>query len=286
MSRGSSGRPPGPDLTSAAFFDVDNTIVRGASIFQMARGLYRRKFFTLRDIAGFAWQQANFMLVGENMEHVAEIQAKALSFVAGHHVAELRAIGEEIYDELMADKIWPGPYALARTHMDAGQRVWLVTATPVEVAEVIAARLGLTGALGTVAEHVDGVYTGRLVGGILHGQAKAEAVLALAEREGLDLTRCAAYSDSANDLPLLGLVGTAVAVNPDRRLKAHAKANGWRIRDYRTGLKAARIGIPVAGAAGVAVGAVMGGAAVKRHLDGRAGWAAVQHRATRRSRFR
>ena len=83
-------------------------------------------------------------------------------------------IGEEIYDEAMADKIWPGTRALAQGHLDAGQQVWLVTATPVELAQVIARRLGLTGALGTVAESVDGVYTGRLVGEPLHGPAKAD----------------------------------------------------------------------------------------------------------------
>jgi len=258
-----------PDPLIAAFFDVDNTIMHGASIFQMARGLYRRKFLTWRDIAHFAWQQISFLIRGENLDHVQDVQAKALSFVAGHSQAELRAVGEEIYDELMADKIWPGPYALARIHMDAGQRVWLVTATPVEVADVIAARLGLTGALGTVAEQIDGIYTGGLVGGIMHGQTKADAVRALAEREGLDLAACAAYSDSANDLPMLSLVGQPVAVNPDKRLRAYAKAHGWQIRDYRTGLKAARIGIPVAAAAGLAAGAAMGAASVKRRLRGR-----------------
>ena len=152
--------------------------------------------------------------------------------------------GEEIYDELMADRIWSGTRALAQQHLDAGQRVWLVTATPVELAGIIAHRLGLTGALGTVAEIVDGVYTGRLVGELLHGPAKAEAVRALAEREGLDLRRCTAYSDSANDLPMLSLVGTAVAVNPDTELRAEARARGWEIRDFRTGRKAAKIGVP------------------------------------------
>ena len=84
----------------------------------------------------------------------------------------------------MAERIWPGTRALAQMHLDQGQRVWLVTAAPVEIARTIARRLGLTGALGTVAEHVDGVYTGRLVGDMLHGPAKAVAVLALAEQEG------------------------------------------------------------------------------------------------------
>jgi HAD superfamily hydrolase (TIGR01490 family) len=253
-----------PDPTAAAFFDVDNTVVRGASIFHLARGLYRRKFFTGRDLGRMAWQQARFIAVGESMEHMRQIRESALSFVAGHSVAELTAIGEEVYDEVIADKIWPGTHALARLHLDAGQRVWLVTATPVEVATVIAKRLGLSGALGTVAESVDGVYTGRLVGEPLHGQAKADAVQALAEREGLDLSRCAAYSDSANDIPMLSLVGQPVAINPDAALRAHAKTQGWRIRDYRTGRKAAKVGVPAAAGVGAAIGGVFAGMAIRR----------------------
>jgi len=246
-----------PDPTAAAFFDVDNTIMQGASIFHLARGLHRREFFTTREILHAAWQQAYFRLAGvEDPEHVAKARASALSFIAGHRVDELLSLGEEIFDEGMAHRIWPGTRALSQMHLDRGQRVWLVTAAPVEIASIIAARLGLTGALGTVSEHVDGVYTGRLVGDMLHGPAKAEAVLALAEREGLDLQRCTAYSDSSNDLPLLGLVGTPVAINPDTALRHHARRNGWQVRDYRTGRKAARMGLLMAGASGAAAGGV------------------------------
>jgi len=266
LAHASAAGPTQLDATAAAFFDVDNTIMRGASIFQLARGLYRRKFFTLGDLAGWGWKQFQFRLLGENLEHVAAAQEQALGFVKGHSVTELRAIGEEIFDELIADRIWPGTYALAMMHIEAGQRVWLVTATPVEVAEVIAARLGLTGALGTVAEHVDGIYTGRLVGTPMHGQAKAEAVRALAAREGLDTGRCSAYSDSANDIPLLSLVGNPCAINPDRPLRAHARAHDWRVRDYRTGRKAARMAVPVAAGAGAIAGAALGAAAVSRRL--------------------
>ncbi len=253
------------DLTGAAFFDVDNTIMQGASIFHLARGLYRRDFFSTREILGAAWKQAYFRLVGvEDPDHVADARNSALSFIAGHTVTELEEIGEEIFDEGMAHRIWPGTRALAQLHLDQGQRVWLVTAAPIEIASIIARRLGLTGAMGTVAEHEDGVYTGRLVGDLLHGPAKAEAIKALATREGLDLTRCAAYSDSANDLPMLSLVGEPCAVNPDARLRAHAKAEGWRIRDYRSGRKAARAGLFMAAAAGGVSGAVAAGAAVRR----------------------
>ncbi len=253
------------DPHAAAFFDVDNTVVQGASIFHLARGLYRRDFFSARDIGRFAWQQARFRVVGrEDMGSVHDARETALSFAAGHTVAELTAIGEEVFDEVMATKVWPGTRALAQMHLDAGQRVWLVTATPVEVATVIARRLGLTGALGTVAETEDGVYTGRLVGDILHGPAKAEAVSALAEREGLDLAACSAYSDSANDIPLLSLVGHPCAINPDARLRAHAREHGWRVRDYRTGRKAVKVGVPTAAAMGALAGAMAAAAARRR----------------------
>ena len=255
------------DPTGAAFFDVDNTIMQGASIFHLARGLHRRKFFTTRDILGAAWKQAYFRFVGvEDPEHVAEARSAALSFISGHRVEELEALGAEIFEEGMAHRIWPGTRALAQLHLDQGQRVWLVTAAPIEIATIIARRLGLTGAMGTVSEHVDGVYTGRLVGDMLHGPAKGEAVRALAEREGLDLARCSAYSDSYNDLPLLSLVGDPCVINPDAKLREHARAQGWRIRDYRTGRKAAKAGLFAAGAAGAAVGSVAAGVAIRRKL--------------------
>nr|WP_249224983.1 HAD-IB family hydrolase [Nocardioides alcanivorans] len=253
------------DRETAAFFDVDNTIMQGASIFHLAKGLYKRKFFTTRDIAGAAWKQAYFRIAGvEDPEHVAEARDGALSFIAGHSVAELEELSDEIFDEAMAHRIWPGTRALAQLHLDRGQRVWLVTAAPVEIANIIAKRLGLTGAMGTVAESVDGIYTGKLVGEMLHGPAKAEAIKALAAREGLDLSRCSAYSDSSNDLPMLSLVGDAVAINPDSKLREHAQANGWQIRDYRTGRKAARVGFAAAAGAGALAGAVAAASTVRR----------------------
>jgi len=252
------------DASSAAFFDVDNTVMQGASIFHLARGLHRRKFFTTRDILGAVWKQAYFRVVGvEDPQHIAETRASALSFIKGHTVQELEELGEEIFDEAMAHRIWPGTRALAQLHLDQGQRVWLVTAAPIEIAQIIARRLGLTGAMGTVAEHVDGVYTGGLVGDMLHGPAKAEAIKALATREGLDLSRCSAYSDSANDLPMLELVGDPCAINPDAKLRAHARSAGWRTHDYRTGRKAARVGLVVGAAAGAVSGSVAAGVALR-----------------------
>jgi HAD superfamily hydrolase (TIGR01490 family) len=254
-----------PDPSAAAFFDVDNTMMQGASIYHFARGLAARDFFTWRDLAQFAVKQVAFRVKGvEDPAHMEEAKEAALAFVAGHEVDEVVRLGEEIYDELMAGRIWSGTRALAQLHLDAGQRVWLVTAAPAELASLIARRLRLTGALGTVAESTDGIYTGRLVGEPLHGPAKAEAIRALADREGLDLSRCSAYSDSINDMPMLSLVGHPVAVNPDAQLRREARSRDWEIRDFRTGRKAARVGVPAAAGAGAVAGGIAVGLALRR----------------------
>ncbi|MDT7538592.1 MAG: hypothetical protein QOI82_2177 [Actinomycetota bacterium] len=262
-----------PDPTAAAFFDVDNTMIRGASIYFFGKGMAGRGLITTKDLIRFGYQQLAFRVKGtENLEAVAEARDKALGLVAGKAVDEIVAYGEEIYDELMERRIWSGTRALAQQHLDAGQRVWLVTATPVELARIIAKRLGLTGALGTVSEVEDGLYTGRLVGEPLHGPAKAEAVRALAEREGLDLARCTAYSDSSNDVPMLSAVGHAVAINPDTALREEARLRGWDIRDFRTGRKAAKIGIPTAAGVGALTGGVIAGLALRRRHAGHGHW--------------
>jgi phosphoserine phosphatase len=111
------------------------------------------------------------------------------------------------------------------------------------------------------------VFTGRLVGDILHGAGKAHAVRTLAVREGLNLRRCTAYSDSINDVPMLSLVGTAVAINPDAQLREVARERGWEIRDFRTARKAAKIGVPSALAIG-AVGGALAAAASRRNDTG------------------
>jgi HAD superfamily hydrolase (TIGR01490 family) len=261
---------PWPDPAGAAFFDVDNTLMQGASIYYFARGLAARKMFGPRDLARMVWGQFSFRLRGaENSDHIDAAREAALAFVAGHSVADIVRLGEEIYEDSMATRIWDGARELTVRHLRAGQRVWLVTATPVELASIIARRLGLTGALGTVAETRDGVYTGRLVGGLLHGEAKAAAVRALAEREALDLSRCAAYSDSLNDLPMLLEVGQPSVVNPDGRLRAEARKRGWPVYDFRSGRRATMIALPVAAGAGAVAGGMAAGVALNRRRAGR-----------------
>lgn len=241
---------PDPDIPqdagAAAFFDVDNTLIQGSSLVLFALGLARRRFFKFREIAPIAWKQLKFRISGaENAADVAAGRSQALEFIKGRSVDELTQLCEEIVDHSLLRKAYPGTTELAQMHINAGQQVWLVTATPVQLAQILAKRYGFTGALGTVAEVEDGKFTGRLVGDILHGPGKKHAVAALATLEGLELKRCTAYSDSANDVPMLSMVGTAVAINPDKKLRNLAVDRGWLIRDYRSVRRAIRTyGLP------------------------------------------
>lgn len=248
-----------------AFFDIDNTMLRGSSMFYMAIGLTARGFFRWSQVADFAGKQLKYVLSGEDIADMTAIIEQAQTLVRGRAVADVIAIGEEIFEQFMAPRIRPGTLARANEHLDRGDQVWLVSATGQELAEMFAGHLGLTGALGTRSEVRDGVYTGRLSGPAMHGPAKADAIRELAAREGLDLAGSFAYADSANDIPMLGLVGNPVAVNPDRELRAHARREGWNVLEYRRGRRMTRIGgLVVLGVSAAAIGI-----AITRHASRR-----------------
>jgi HAD superfamily hydrolase (TIGR01490 family) len=255
----------------AAFFDVDNTIIRGASSFYLARALWRRGFFRKRDIVNFAFQQARYLAFGETNQQIDEVRSRALFLMTGHSVAEVVAIGEEVYDQVLSQRIFPGTQKLLDAHQAAGHQVWLVTATPVEIGDLIARRLGATGALGTVAEHSNGFYTGRLVGDMMHGTAKANAVQVLAADLDIDLEASSAYGDSMNDVPLLSTVGNPCAINPDPRLRKHSKTIGWPIREFRGKRRAAKRGMKTASWAGLAWAAGLVVRSATRAVRGRLG---------------
>jgi HAD superfamily hydrolase (TIGR01490 family) len=223
-----------------AFFDVDNTLMRGASLYHLGVGAWRRRLVTGRDILSFGWKQARFIAVGENRVHLASVRERALEVVVGHTRAELVELSRDIFDARLTRLLWPETVAVARAHLKAGREVWLVSATAQEVADVIAERLGFTGALGTVLETVEGVFTGRLIDGVCHGNQKALAAGAQASSSGAALDRCWAYSDSHNDIPLLELVGNPVVVNPDATLSRYAAARAWPVMLMKRGsIKAA-----------------------------------------------
>jgi HAD superfamily hydrolase (TIGR01490 family) len=250
----------------AAFFDLDKTLIPGSSLFLLARGAYARDYYRVRDLLRFGWRQFMFRVAGESDEGLETTRESTLEFVAGRPVRELEEMGREIAEERILPRVYEGITKVIEQHRLHGDLTFLCTASPIELADLIANSLEMTGALGTEAEvSRDGRYTGRLgPKGVLHGPAKAVAVEAFAKTHDIDLEESWAYSDSINDLPLLELVGHPIAVNPDRELKREARSRGWPVYELRTRRPLLLFGIPSAFAAagifggGVALGSWMG----------------------------
>jgi HAD superfamily hydrolase (TIGR01490 family) len=196
--------------------------------------MYNRGFFTKRDIGAWVLANIRFRMTGtEKSEVIARFQKAATDFIAEHRVDEIRVIGEEIYNEFVSPSLWQGTMEIAKRHLAAGDEVWLVTASPQDFAELIASKLGFTGALGTRAETKDGKYTGNLIGNLLHGKEKSRAVNELTAKRDINIKDCFAYSDSHNDLPLLEAVGFPNAINPDAKLRIISFSSGWPVHDFR-----------------------------------------------------
>jgi HAD superfamily hydrolase (TIGR01490 family) len=196
--------------------------------------MYQRGFFTKADISRFVVANIRFRMTGtEKKEVIEKYQKAATDFIGGHAVDDIKKVAEEIYDEYVSPKLWQGTFEIAKSHLDKGEEVWLVTAAPQDMADIIAQRLGLTGALGSKACIENGVYTGELDGKLLHGTEKALAIEKLAAQENFDLEDCFSYSDSHNDIPLLQAVGHPCAINPDAILRIRALVEGWPIHDFR-----------------------------------------------------
>lgn len=231
-----------------AFFDVDNTLLKGSTIFFLGRGMYQRGFFTKKDISAFVLANLRYRLTGkENKDEILRFQNAATEFIKGHNVAEIEKIGQEIYEEYVSPAIWQGTVEIAQEHLAKNEEVWLVTATPLDMANLISTRLGFTGALGTKAEAKNGIYTGKMIGNLLHGKEKAVAIKQLAGENGVNLKNCYAYSDSHHDIPLLESVGNPRVINPDTLLEIRAYRDNWPIYDFRRARRFKKLFGPTAG---------------------------------------
>ena len=263
--------PDGTDpATVGAFFDVDQTLVRGATSFWAAREMFRRSFFGVRDLAYAARKTIRYVVLGEQEGQISTFGDRAASLVAGKTLEELELIAQSIFESYFIPKVYKGTFSILKAHIEAGHTVYLVSATPWLIAEELARRLGAAGGIGTKTKIHDGLLVGELDGRVMHGAEKVVAVEEIAAEHDLDLANSFAYSDSANDIPMLSLVGHPVAVNPDRALRAYARAKGWTIyRAYeRSDLikRGATNAVLVIGATGIAYLILRGGSKGWGHL--------------------
>jgi HAD superfamily hydrolase (TIGR01490 family) len=248
---------------SAAFFDLDKTLMQGSSAFQFGRAAYRAGLLGRRQLISDAIANIQFRLRGATDADSLALRERIAASLEGTRVVDLERLGVEVLT-LILPRIYPQMLALAHEHQDAGRRAFIVTAASQELADVLAQVMALDGAVGSgISEVVDGVYTGRPAGVFVYRSGKATAIEELAAREGIDLSLSYAYSDSESDLPMLEAVGHPVAVNPDTTLARIARERGWDV------LRFDRLGrrLKTAAALGAAAGAGgIGGVVAVRRL--------------------
>lgn len=220
----------------AAFFDLDRTLISGASPFVFGIAAWRNKMIPTKSLLTDGFNALIFKLFGASDEKSEAIRDRILGAVEGANQADLMSLNEEIGPTLMR-KVRPESRSLVDMHHEAGRDTWIVSASPIELVEPLAHALGMTGGIATRSEVVDGVYTGRLDGPFVYGTGKTEAIEKLAAERGYDMRLCYAYSDSVSDLPMLELVGHPVAVNPDGALESLAQRRGWPIVIFSRGTK-------------------------------------------------
>lgn len=213
---------------TAAFFDLDRTLIAGSSAFVFARAARDAGHIRIQDFAVDIVRALRFRFFGSSDESSTGVRDRILAGVGGVKQSELVALNEVVLPELLG-LIRPEARALLEQHHQAGRETWIVSASPVEIVEPLATALGMTGGIGTIGEVDNGVYTGRLAGPFCYGAGKAESIAALATERGIDLSASWSYSDSMSDVPMMELVGHAVAVNPDSELASLARERGWPV---------------------------------------------------------
>jgi HAD superfamily hydrolase (TIGR01490 family) len=214
-------------VESAAFFDLDKTVITKASIAAFSGHFRRDGLIKRRTVLRAIGSQLVYVQIGANEERMGKIRESVLALTKGWDRDRVRQIVRETLLQTVEPLIYAEALELMASHHLAGQRVYLVSASPEEIVLPMAELLGADGAVCSRAEvDEDGLYTGRMAF-FADGQHKADAITELADAMGLDLSASTAYSDSATDLPMLEKVGRPVAVNADRALAKLARERGW-----------------------------------------------------------
>ena len=232
---------------AAAFFDLDRTLIAGASTFVFGWVAWRKDLIRTRDLLGDAASAISFRLTGGSDDQSDMVRDRILLAVTGRHREDITSLNDDILPRLL-NSVRPETRQVVERHHEAGRDTYIVSASPIELVAPLATALGMTGAIATESEVVDGAYTGRLLSEFCYGQGKVNRIRKLAAERGYDLRLCYAYSDSKSDLPLLEVVGHPVAVNPDGTLRKVARSRNWPMVHFarRAKITATAVGSGVA----------------------------------------
>ncbi len=213
---------------TAAFFDLDHTVLRKDTGLSWLKFLRRRGELPAAELGRAIWWSLLYKAAVLDLDTVA---TKLTAELAGKLEEDFLAKARIWYATDLVPMITPAARHAIRSHQQAGEVVALATGASQYAALTVARGLDIEHTLCSRIEVEDGRFTGRM-STMCFGAYKVDLAQAFAAEHGVDLGRSTFYSDSYNDLPLLQRVGTPVAVNPDVRLWRHARRHRWRIEHW------------------------------------------------------
>lgn len=224
---------------SAAFFDLDKTVIAKSSTLAFGKPFYKGGLVNRRAVLKSSFAQFVYLLQGADEDTMDRMRDYLAALCAGWSVDQVREIVGETLHELIDPLVYEEALELFAEHRAAGREVVLVSSSGEEIVEPIGEMLGVDRTIATRMVVADGRYTGE-VSFYAYGENKAVAITELAAAQGWDLADCYAYSDSATDVPMLAAVGNPVAVNPDRALRKEAAEREWPVRAFARPVRARR----------------------------------------------
>ena len=249
---------------TAAFFDLDKTIIAKSSTLAFSRSFYAGGLINRRSVLRSAYAQFVYLAGGADHEQIQRMRDYLSALCTGWDVQTVKDIVEDTMHNIVDPLVYDEAVGLIEEHHLAGRDVVIVSSSGLEVVEPIGRRLGADRVIATRMVIEDGRYTGEIEF-YAYAEQKAAAIRELADREGYDLANCYAYSDSATDLAMLEAVGHPVAANPDRALRRIATERHWPVVTFskpvtlrkrtmqarRSALAAAAIGAGLAAAGAI-----------------------------------
>jgi HAD superfamily hydrolase (TIGR01490 family) len=221
-------------VREAAFFDLDKTIIAKSSTLAFTRPMFRAGLLSGATLAKAGVAQVYYQAFGADHDQLERIKDELSNMTRGWSRDEVVALVEETVDQVITPLVYAEALAIIDDHKRAGRKVVVVSASPEEIVRPLCRYLGIDDVIATRSEvDEEGRYTGRIEH-YAYGPGKAEAIVAMAVEEGIDLAASYSYSDSATDIPMLEIVGHPVVVNPDSELKSVAEERGWEVRYFES----------------------------------------------------
>jgi HAD superfamily hydrolase (TIGR01490 family) len=217
---------------SAAFFDLDKTIIATSSTLALGRAFYAAGLISRRAVAKGAYARFVYHLGGVDGDRMEKLRDGLASTVTGWDADQVRTIIADALIEAINPLVYDEAAALIEEHQLAGRAVVIVSSSGDEIVAPIGQMLGADHVVASRMVVADGRYTGG-IDFYAFGPFKAEAMHELADTYGWDLDDCYAYTDSCTDVPMLEAVGHPYAVNPDRGLRREATSREWPILEFK-----------------------------------------------------